>query len=292
MTEKAVLFGQDKSLVGILSEPLQKTNKGLPALILLNAGMLHRVGPNRLNVNVARKMAAAGFTVLRFDFSGLGDSRVRNDNLPFEKSSIAEIEEAMNFIQSTRDIDRFILAGLCSGADVTFKMAGLSDRVAGAVMINCYNISNLSLKELSTSLKAQVQERYYKSKMFNLQSWRRFLTGKSKTGNIRSLLSSKAGAILGKSKSEPVRLSLAENWRKMVEQGVDMLLIYSEGSSALDVYRMVPENEFMNIKQAGKLNIEIVKNTDHVFTLQWSQKHLVDLIYRWVQDGNRTWSPG
>ena len=59
MTEEAVLFGTTQSLVGILSQPpREEAPRGLPAVILLNAGIVHRVGPNRLYVRMARELAA------------------------------------------------------------------------------------------------------------------------------------------------------------------------------------------------------------------------------------------
>jgi len=89
MREEAVLFGKTRSLVGIITDPHTVVNAhNHPAIVLLNAGVLHRVGPNRLYVKIARKLASAGFVVLRFDLSGIGDSKARRDNLPlsFERA--------------------------------------------------------------------------------------------------------------------------------------------------------------------------------------------------------------
>ena len=77
MTEQVLLFGTNRCLVGMLTEPEKsQVPADLPAFILFNAGLLHRVGPNRLHVTLARRLARRGFPVLRFDFSGIGDSRV------------------------------------------------------------------------------------------------------------------------------------------------------------------------------------------------------------------------
>ncbi len=75
MKEEALRFGPNGSLIGIVTDPSEEERgKNLPAFLLLNAGHLHRVGPNRHYVSIARKLSAMGFTVLRFDFSGIGDS--------------------------------------------------------------------------------------------------------------------------------------------------------------------------------------------------------------------------
>ena len=123
MREEAVLFGKTKSLVGIISEPMEITNSSpLPAVMILNAGLVHHVGPNRLYVKIARKLAGIGFTVLRFDFSGIGDSNVRGDHLPFQKSAINETQEAMDYLSTAKGVDRFILTGICSGAMAAFRI--------------------------------------------------------------------------------------------------------------------------------------------------------------------------
>src|SRR5215472_19382863 len=82
MTEEAVQFGSLRSLAGIVSSTSEK-NEDKPGVILLNPGIVHRVGPGRIYVKIARALAAKGFVVLRFDFSGIGDSAARHDSLRF-----------------------------------------------------------------------------------------------------------------------------------------------------------------------------------------------------------------
>src|SRR5438045_1954876 len=96
MREEAVLFGEFRSLVGIVTEPTtQHPHLARQAVILLNPGIVHRVGPGRIYVKIARALAKMGFVILRFDLSGIGDSAVRHDNLRFEKSAGRETHEAM-----------------------------------------------------------------------------------------------------------------------------------------------------------------------------------------------------
>ena len=65
MNESAVLFGDQKSLVGIVTDPDAESN-GL-GLLFMNAGFTHHVGPQRMYVRFARQAAEMGFTSLRFD---------------------------------------------------------------------------------------------------------------------------------------------------------------------------------------------------------------------------------
>src|SRR5215467_3344973 len=123
MKEEVVLFGERKSLVGIVTSPPPRLTQERMAVILLNPGIVHRVGPGRIYVKIARRLASTGLTVLRFDFSGIGDSAPRHDSLPFEKSAIEEARDAMEFLQATRGVEKFILLGGCSGALASLQTA-------------------------------------------------------------------------------------------------------------------------------------------------------------------------
>ena len=67
---------------------------------------------------------------------GSATARPAATRLPFEACSDPEAREAMDSIQETRGIGRFVLMGLCSGAVTAFEAAGVDPRVAGAVLIN------------------------------------------------------------------------------------------------------------------------------------------------------------
>ena len=86
-TEEAVIFGENHSLDGIITNPAAAGPiDSSPGVILLNSGLVHRVGPNRVYVKLARRLAGLGLTVLRFDYSGVGDSPNRRDSIALEES--------------------------------------------------------------------------------------------------------------------------------------------------------------------------------------------------------------
>ena len=72
MREEAHRFGRARHLVGIVGLP--DTAPGETGVIVLNAGLVHRIGPFRLHVELTRRLGAAGYPTLRFDLSTLGDS--------------------------------------------------------------------------------------------------------------------------------------------------------------------------------------------------------------------------
>ncbi len=143
--ESVVQFGNVNQLTGILTEPDAQTSRPLgadgrtafaPVVILLNAGIVHRVGPFRLHVNIARTLAQHGFASLRLDLSGLGDSRPRTGKLTKDERVRLDVNEAMEYLNARGLSDKFVLLGLCSGAYHAHQVAIADTRVVGAVFLD------------------------------------------------------------------------------------------------------------------------------------------------------------
>jgi hypothetical protein len=138
MKERAITFGPKEGMVGVLTEPEAAPASKRPHLLLLNAGFVHRVGPGRLSVEIARQVARAGFASLRFDFSGIGDSPARVPPLDPIACGVADARAAMDHLCREHDARAFILLGLCSGARHAHHIAVADPRVAGGVMLDGY----------------------------------------------------------------------------------------------------------------------------------------------------------
>ena len=59
MHELAVSFGPLKHLSGTLALPDELAPAGV-GFVMLNAGVVHRIGPHRFNVRLARRLADQG----------------------------------------------------------------------------------------------------------------------------------------------------------------------------------------------------------------------------------------
>ncbi len=54
MRERAMKFGDESNLVGVLAEPdAGEKQTDTPCVLMLNAGILHHVGPFRIYVDMA-----------------------------------------------------------------------------------------------------------------------------------------------------------------------------------------------------------------------------------------------
>jgi pimeloyl-ACP methyl ester carboxylesterase len=128
------------NLFGILAEPADVPASELCAVIL-NAGAIRRIGPNRMWVEVARRWAALGVRTLRLDLEGIGDADGDAERFSelaelYVPQLVDQVCAALDAMQNRGVGCRFVLSGLCSGAYWSFHAARRDERVAAAFMLN------------------------------------------------------------------------------------------------------------------------------------------------------------
>ena len=281
---KPVVLGQRKSMIGLVTRPVTEGSpQHNPGIILMNAGLVHRVGPHRLNVKIARMLAGRGFTALRFDLSGFGDSGARDDNLPFDQAAAMDIQEAMGFMTSTWGMERFVLIGLCSGADISLQVAARDERVVGVVPIDSYAYAT-SLFLLSS----------YAQRLVDWESWKSLFSGRSDLWSaLGGWLSSKFRRMSGRQSSEanfeevewemPSKGEILEQIRTVLGRGHPLYFIYS-GGPAYYCYLTHFRRDFKRFSSSAPLEIEHFPEADHTFTMMYNQKLLLDAIQSWIED--------
>jgi dienelactone hydrolase len=137
LMEELLQFGEGGRLFGVLTlaSVLFRNPQELPVFVFFNAGLLHRVGPHRLYVRLARDLARMGFSSLRVDLAGKGDSPSR-PGLTNQQSAAADYEEILRVLESRLGPGPRVLAGLCSGADNAIRLAPRDPRVVGLLLLD------------------------------------------------------------------------------------------------------------------------------------------------------------
>ena len=131
--ESAVLFAcEGDELVGVIAEP-EKACGDVGVLIVVG-GPQYRVGSHRQFVLLARHLAEAGVSCMRFDYRGMGDAG--GGQRDFENVG-ADIRAAIDvFTTRTPAVRRVVLWGLCDGASAACFYAPTDERGAGLVLLN------------------------------------------------------------------------------------------------------------------------------------------------------------
>jgi pimeloyl-ACP methyl ester carboxylesterase len=274
-TERAVLLGRQRSLVGILTRPVASLRTGDPAIVILNTGIVHRVGHHRMYVTLSRALARAGRTVLRFDFAGIGDSDRGDAPLTPLDSCMADIKDALDMLQKDCEESRFVLIGLCSGSDNAVFYGYRDSRVVGLVLM-----------DPTIPPTARYYFEYIAQRLTRLRHWISVATGRS--GLISMLvaqLSRGAHSRRPAGATDPVGIRfspyLAECYRRSMECGIQMLAVLTL-SSVRQTYREQMIDAFPEVSFKDQLKLEGFPDSDHLFTQEKDRSRLTRLIFEWL----------
>jgi len=277
--EKAVRFGTSASLVGVMTEARAGTaDTDRPAVLFLNSGILHRVGSCRMHVQLARALSAVGFHALRFDYSGIGDSDQRRDSLSFEESAVVETREAMDYLAKTKGVKKFILMGLCSGADMAHETAVADPRVTGLIMLDAWAYKTLAF-----------QVRHYGPKLLELDRWKnsigiRWRKLRGTYVSHRSALPRGDGVEYEVPKYVrvfPPRERVAKDLRGFVERGIAMHYIWTGGLVEYN-HKGQHRGTFSHVKFGDLLVEDHVRDADHILTGLQHQRYVLHQVVAWA----------
>jgi exosortase A-associated hydrolase 2 len=121
MTETAAFIEhQSARLFGILHAP--QVSSAAPPFVFCHPFGEEKLWTQRVYVSFARRLAADGHAVFRFDYSGNGDSdgRFADSSL---SSALAEVQTAIEHVRRVTGSDRVSLLGLRLGATIASLVA-------------------------------------------------------------------------------------------------------------------------------------------------------------------------
>jgi pimeloyl-ACP methyl ester carboxylesterase len=282
MQDEALLLGPQQSNVAVFTPAeLAIDTRANTAVLCLTAGLLHHVGPHRLHVLLARALAKQGFATLRFDFSGIGDSATRADDVPAQDIPVTEIGEAITELE-TRGFTRFILFGICSGAVQAAKAAEGNPKISGLVLLNTGDDDgSASSSKASVNVAADY---YLKRSLWNPQAWKNLFTGKVKYRDLFvtlfSVLIRKVTAqITGKGKTvATVEQGLQQGVQPFIEQGTSILAVLSDRHAQF--YAL--HREAFDELEGPLCKTLVFPETDHLFSSLSAQKDLIDQVCQWA----------
>jgi len=275
--EQVVQFGKGGGLTGIVTLPEGTGPADRPTFIFLNSGILHRVGSCRLHVRLARALAEAGFPALRFDFSGIGDSEPRKDSLAFEESAPLEVREAMDYLTAKRGAARFVLGGLCSGADMAHLTARDDTRVVGLVMLDAWAYRTRMFwvhHYLVRGLQFSVWKRWARVRLG------RFL-GSSASAARPASDGSVEYEVPKYVRPFPPRDAIAADLRSFVERRIRLMTVFTSGQSELYNHLGQYRRSFGDVPFGDLLEEQFLRDADHIITGLEDQALVIDSIRAW-----------
>lgn len=282
--ERVTQFGPQQSLVGILTTSKGPSSK-LPFVVIVNAGIVHRVGPNRLYVDMARAIAARGYSVLRFDLAGLGDSESIRGGASLLESAIHDVQQAMDHLSETRQASEFLVFGLCSGANYALATAFTDPRVIGVMLLDP------TVSRTKRSLFVHVMRR-----LRNIATLRELVLLRHPAlhrplGRRSSASRSVAQAAEGQSgQRAPEYMSrvgaVAERdaLQQVIDRGVKMMLVFTGGVNHIYNYHGQLFDLFPGLDFREQLRLQYMPHTDHTVSDPASRQRLLASVGTWLSE--------
>ncbi|WP_333676432.1 alpha/beta hydrolase [Dyella sp.] len=264
MQERAFRFGRARHLVGVAGVPPPAASETV-GVIVLNAGLVHRIGPFRLHVEMTRRLNASGYPTLRFDLSTIGDSAASGESQTRKQQICADVGDAMKLLGEQAACKRFVLIGLCSGSQSAHMVACSDPNVAGAVFLDGYAYRTLGY-----------HLRYYLPRLLDMKRWLRMLSRRRKAQDG----SGEPAFTVAPLPQAVVRSDLAG----MLDRGLKLCLIYSGGISRYFNHARQFRECFGGVVSRPGVSTRFLKEADHTYILTSDRNRLLDNVERWLFD--------
>jgi len=284
------------ALFGIVSTPIEPAAGAAPAqrpaVLLLNSGSVHHIGPNRLWVTLARRWAARGFTVLRLDLSGIGDSAARSgrpENVVYSAEAAHDIAVALAWLRQQNGVGHCHLLGLCSGAFHAMKAAVAGQPIVSSLIVNPLTYSWDDCGQLGDALNdyeiVELSARYRKQ-FLSVDPWVRLLRGKLDlkmiSGVIMRRLQDSAERSLVRLKQlsgTPPETELETEIAAAMRHKVQLKFVFAEGDPGHELMRRQSGRSFDDLlRQHREMSINLIPHANHTFTQLDSRERLIALL--------------
>ena len=302
-------------LFGMVHRPVKSCASGA-AIILLSPGVKMRVAPHRLYLDMADRFASLGYTVLRFDFYGLGDSEGE-----VEEEFLADLYGAvqvgryindtiasMDWMQHTYGTRKFIVSGLCGGA-ITGLLAAVKDprivALLGLAIPVILDGSRIDFNRYMTDAQLNLTRDGYLRKLVAPEAWRSWIRLLTFQSDYKTIARSLFKPLLTKlhkvhpvaalpAQSEPADNTnpyFAQAVRQMVSTSRPIFLIFAEMDRLYWEFekKFVERNRPMLDLHAAWYGVHVTKDANHIFSFREWEEDMLDRCAEWLHafEGNQ-----
>jgi len=261
-------------------------------IIFANAGMQNRVGPHRLYVTFSRILSQMGYSVLRIDFPGIGESEGTVTETHFDAHNPDDTVSAINFLKDIKNINRIALFGLCAGARNVIKVGSIDQRVERVILWSLPIVSinpNFPAPSIQdprgwmskTGAILTIKNRLRRS--ISIGEWKRYF---SNGGDLNKIFLNIKNIFWN-------LISNEEKWSKKrhhtfftaissyIRSGKPALFLYGDKDNILIQEFKEKFNEFSsNINHS--CDYVIIRNGNHTFTSMDTQKEAISETIAWL----------
>ncbi|MBN2195885.1 MAG: alpha/beta hydrolase [Polyangiaceae bacterium] len=319
-TERVVEFDcQGQTLRAVLHLPA-RVDASRPAVMMVTPGFNCRTARYRLYIRLARELAQRGWTCLRYDPRGIGDSDGWHD-YPFVPDLYNAIEDglfvpdvraAAEYLEEQHGIHASVLIGLCGGSIASIRAAAVDERIVGVIS------SELPFRYTPKAGSTEAADddnrpvpraeadnflRSYRGKLLDPVAWRRFFSLKS---NYRQFWTSVKVAIARRlwaghttfddgwfrERLGPrANLSLVRDFQSGLQRRVHLFCLF--GSTYNSWYFSEIQAGLLagTPAHSDHLDVRTIMDADPGFSLPEHTRQFLDTVTEWLESRRRPWGP-
>jgi hypothetical protein len=296
--EKAVRFGEDDSLAGILCLPRGEIES---TVLILDTGANYHIGCGRSAVANARELARSGVASLRMDGLGIGDSAVL-DSGPratlYRQERAVDVSAALDFL-ARRGLTDVVLLGVCSGATLALFAALRDARAARLILGNMQIFSQRDDETIEERLTTGFgATSTYMSKAMSARSWARVVNGEVSLGKLVSiggaLIRRKAAGLLKASRLGPAQaaaLDAQRNFATLARRGARILILHGEHDVGREELELCFGQNGRFLRRLGGISFDILPGRDHSLASPASREALRERVSAFLRSEEVASSP-
>jgi len=268
-------------------------------VIMLNSGLLDRVGPHRLYIKIARMLCRQGFYVFRFDSHGLGHSEgelvsgpsvlnfVKIENGLFVEDTL----EAINCLSQKVDPEKIFVTGLCGGGVTSLLAADIDKRISGVISLDPPVYIDSAKEDYDVNpLVAKIALESPLKKIFNLKYWLKLVSfkinplelGKMVFVVIKEKTRKKEGSDNYEGFGNPLNRKFVNAFTSYVASKRNILFITGENDFVAKEFKYKFQNRYLTDKHKEWSEVLSVVNANHEFHSLDSQQILLEKISNWL----------
>lgn len=240
-------------------------------VVIVAGGLQTRVGSHRGFVELADKLAMAGYPALRFDRRGLGDS----DGIDMGfRASAPDIAAAVRSLRSAMPAVRHVIGwGLCDGASALALHASDIDGLDGLILVNPWVLDVERVADLPP--RAAIAARY-RARLRDPHAWLRLLR--------HGLDVRRAGrGLLRLMRPEPMTQLARAMAEGLARFDGPLLLLLSERDTTASSFSAAWKTAvFRDVRRRGDVETRTVAGADHTFTCLDDAHALAGACFDWL----------
>jgi hypothetical protein len=287
----------EQRAVGILTEPVTDAPAPRPLFVLLNTGSAHHVGPNGIHPQLCRRAAQEGWTALRLDIPGLGESSravERETHHPYPADVGPMVWRVLEPVMQGA-VGSLVLAGLCSGARNAYKtaLAAGAGNVRGLILLNPLTLYFQPGDDILMPAAARpgAEAQWLQSGHRDRRQWLALLGNPRRVWRVGARavratvrLGSRRAVDAGRRLGVVPPARLVRDLHRLLDAGTCISLVTHPHEPGVQAMRLEAGALLSEVPAPRTVRVRVLAAADHTFTRRTSRDELAEHMMRALRD--------